>query len=403
MISLIRQSMQLTFVFILLLLIGSQNIGCSGNSDNPSNDSSTSAAPRHDPTGDDVGLGDDNNPPANDSSGFKGTWDLNRGDVISGCLGRDCIPSIQNPDFVSVAQVNYLDVDDLVWGLVLKDRILGFPENIMDWHEVVNLLDGNHELAVTYCPLTGSAIAVNLSLSGLEGGFPTREYGVSGFLYNNNLIAYDRGSGSNWSQMYLRCVNGRLRGTPMVTIPLIETTWKNWKRMFPNSRVLSTDTGFDRNYDIFPYGNYKEVEGLLFPLTNEDHRLFFKERVHGIITDRFNPAAKVYRFSLFAAKARAINDNINGKPVVVAGWKSADLYVSYSRVLSDGSVLTFSIKTDSPAIYPFDLVDQEGSVWNLLGKAVSGPRMGQTLTPTASYNAYWFAWGAFFPQVPLFR
>ena len=110
----IRHTMQLTFVFILLLFVGSQNIGCSGNSDNPSNDSSTSAAPRHDPTGDDGGLGDDN-PPANDSSGFKGTWDLNRGDVISGCLGRDCIPSIQNPDFVSVAQVHYLDVDDTLF------------------------------------------------------------------------------------------------------------------------------------------------------------------------------------------------------------------------------------------------------------------------------------------------
>lgn len=112
--------------------------------------------------------------------------------------------------------------------------------------------------------------------------------------------------------------------------------------------------------------------------------------------------AKIYRFRLFENGARAINDDVNSNPVVIAGMESADFYISYSRLAKDGTILTFDVKTETPAIYPFDLIDNEGTVWNILGKAVSGPRSGEQLTPTVSYNAYWFAWGTFFPDVLIY-
>ncbi len=347
--------------------------------------------------------GDD--PVANDSSGSKGTWDLPRAEVATGCLGRDCIPSIESPVFVNTSDVDFVDDTDLVWGLVSEGKVWGFPENIMDWHEVVNLRYRGQQFVITYCPLTGSAVALDLMATGEQRSFNEFEgmasFGVSGLLYNNNLINYDRGTGSNWAQMYLRCVNGRYRGVEMITVPLIETTFRNWKKMFPNSLMLSDDTGFDRNYDIFPYGNFKEVEGLLFPINNHDRRLFFKERLHGIVTDRVGPSAKTYRFSFFA-HPRAVNDQLDGLSVVVAGMQDADTYVSYLREVN-GTTLTFEIKTDNPDIYPFDLVDNEGTVWNVLGHAISGPRTGERLIATPSYNAYWFAWGTFFEDVPIHR
>lgn len=385
-------------------------VGCSGD-DTPSSPQILSGGIGDDESdggndesgGNDDESGGDDDSTANDSSGTKGTWDLPKSEIVAGCFGLDCIPSIDNPKFVTVPEVNFVDETDLVWGLVLNGNVWGFPENIMDWHETVNFNDANISVAITYCPFTGSALAVNLRATTIDDFFENRaSLGISGLLYNNNLINYDRATGSNWSQMYMRSVNGRLRGMPTVKVPLIETTWSKWKEMFPNSLVLSDDTGFNRNYDIWPYGNFKEVEDLLFPLTIEDHRLFFKERVHGIVTDRFAPSAKVYRFIDFE-NPRTINDEVDGRSVVVAGMSSADVYVSYSRVAQDGTVLTFSIKTDNPTIFPFDLVDTEGTVWNLLGHAVSGPREGEQLRPTDSYNAYWFAWGAFFPGVPIYQ
>lgn len=396
----------LTFVVIIALF----TVGCS-NSDNPTTSQVSQNGtgdvtpddnddPIHDGSGE--GLGDSST--GDDTSGAKGTWDLDRTHVIFGCsTGKDCIPSIQNPKFINVQSATHLEDDDLIYGLAFKGEVKAYPVNILDWHEVVNDDYSGTKVTITYCPLTGSGIAAIPPVSDERGGGGIRQFGVSGFLYNNNLIVYDRATDSNWSQMYLRCVNGILRRTPMRVIPLIQTSWKTWKKMFPSSLVMTENTGFDRNYDIFPYGNYKEVEGLLFPLTVEDRRLFFKELVYGIITDRFNPQAKTYRFSVFNDGARAINDVVHGEAVVVAGMQSADFYISYSRTLRDGTVLTFETKTENPSIYPFDLVDNEGTVWNLLGEAISGPRTGEKLIPTDSYNAYWFAWGAMFPGVPIYQ
>jgi hypothetical protein len=45
--------------------------------------------------------------------------------------------------------------------------------------------------------------------------------------------------------------------------------------------------------------------------------------------------------------------------------------------------------------------DNEGSVWDVFGNAVSGPRAGEQLAMTNSYTAMWFAWAAFFPNAEI--
>jgi len=357
------------------------------------------SVPNYDPTG---------TPPLvrTDTSEVNAAWDVPGGgtEVILGCLfGRDCIPSVENPELIPADAAGQLQDDDLVLGFVHEDDARAYPLRILDWHEIINDKFDNLSVSITYCPLTGSSVAIDISKGGLEYvDTNLKTFGVSGFLYNNNLIAYDRGTRSNWVQMLLRAVNGPLKGKPMFVLPIIETSWRTWKKMFPNSRVVSDNTGFRRQYDLFPYGDYRTNPSLLFPIMHDDKRLPRKERLHGIITDRFAPSAKTYPFSLFENAARAINDVADGQEVVVAGMQSADLYISYSRVAADGTVLTFDIKSESPSMFPFDLVDNEGSVWNVLGEAVAGPRAGEKLRPTVSYNAYWFAWGTLFPNVPIY-
>ena len=385
-------------IVISCILISQVLLSCSPN--NPQ--SSSLDIPNYDPGGDD---GDTGPSPGNNTNDLKYRWDVpgGGGQIVTGCFSRDCIPSLEDPELISAQNATKLNDDDLILGLTYEDDARAYPLRILDWHEIVNQTFGATVISITYCLLTGSGLGIHVTGTSLEyASTNLLTFGISGLLYNNNLIPYDRGTGSNWSQMLLRCVNGVLRGTPMITVPLIETSWKSWKQMFPNSKVLSDNTGFDRPYDIFPYGVYRTDPFLLFSIQIDDTRLPRKERVHGIITDRFNPKAKIYRFRLFENGARAINDDVNSNPVVIAGMESADFYISYSRLAKDRTILTFDVKTETPAIYPFDLIDNEGTVWNILGKAVSGPRSGEQLTPTVSYNAYWFAWGTFFPDVLIY-
>ena len=106
------------------------------------------------------------------------------------------------------------------------------------------------------------------------------EFGVSGLLYNSNLILYDRATNSNWPQMLMASANGSQSGKSATQKPIVETTWERFKMMYPQALVLNDNTGFSRDYNDYPYGNYLTNPRLLFQVKNvEDERLNKKERI----------------------------------------------------------------------------------------------------------------------------
>lgn len=220
-----------------------------------------------------------------------GNWLIPESEVKNGGPGKDGIPALVNPEMLDFSNTTYLDEEDLVLGLILNGEARAYPHKILDWHEIINDgLQGN-SLVITYCPLTGTGIGRSQTPSSSDVTF-----GVSGKLYNSNLIPYDRKTDSYWSQIRLDCIHGERKGEKLETFQLIETTWQTWSAMYPRTKVVSTNTGYSRNYDVYPYGNYKTDPGLYFPVSINDNRLHPKERVHGII---FNDKAKVYRFENF--------------------------------------------------------------------------------------------------------
>ena len=153
----------------------------------------------------------DNKPPGgrNNNSNAGGDWLIPQGEVRDGGPGKDGIPALVAPQRVTINDPtnHYLTDDDLVLGFYNEGSVVAYPHAILDWHEIINDRVGGQAIAVTYCPLTGTGIGWGSILNGEETTF-----GVSGLLYNSNLIPYDRKSGSNWSQIRLECVNGPLIG-----------------------------------------------------------------------------------------------------------------------------------------------------------------------------------------------
>lgn len=219
-------------------------------------------------------------------------------DFVFAPTAKDAIPALELPrnqifrDQENLNQPFYLSNDDLVVGIKINGRFRAYPHAILNWHEIINDTLGGQAFSLIYCPLTGTATAWERRIDGEETTF-----GVSGILFNNNVVPYDRKTGSYWSQMEAVCIFGENQGNRPNGIQLIETTWDLWKRMYPDPEIISDQTGFQRDYTFYPYGDYiTNHDFLSFPLVFDDPRLPRKERVHGVV---INGEAKVYPLKSF--------------------------------------------------------------------------------------------------------
>jgi len=269
-------------------------------------------------------------------------------DILSGGPPRDGIPAIDHPVFVKAAAVDYLRDGDIVVGLVFDGGARAYPLRILIWHEVVNDVVAGAPVAVTYCPLCGTSMVFSRDIND-----KTRTFGVSGLLYQSDVLLYDREDESLWSQLGMKAVTGAQAGTTLKWLPSEHLTWRAWREKYPQSEVLSPNTGYHRNYDGNAYASYFASDALMFPAPLRRRELANKERVVGVLIDG-------------VAKAYALKDLPDGRPVEdnVAGRALRVLYNSahqYPRITDDsGEVI--------PAVV-----------------------------------AFWFAWQAFYPHTALWK
>ena len=192
----------------------------------------------------------------------------------------DFLPTTNDEESFFVAD------NDLVIVVSLNGETKVYPHSILDWHEIVNDVVGGEQLSITYCPLTGTAKIFKQNDA----------FGVSGLLYNSNVIAFDRTTESLWTQLDAQCIYGPRIGEEIETVPFVEMPWSSWRRFQSSPKVMSDDTGINRDYNEYPYGDYRETDIVSFPLRYLDRRLPVKERVFSIIIDGQAKAISHERF-----------------------------------------------------------------------------------------------------------
>ncbi len=328
------------------------------------------------------------------SAAHDGAWLIPEDQVFDGGPGRDGIPSLFEPQFQAASQVTFLSSTDLVVGIRVGDTVRGYPHIVLDWHEIANDQIAQSFYAVTYCPLTGSAIGWNRKIDG-----SVTTFGVSGLLYNTNLLPYDRETASNWSQMEMKCVNGVRSGKTPETFQVIETTWESFQQMFPDSKIITPATGFSRSYGTYPYGDYRTNHGwVIFPIGNDDRRLNRKVRVLGFVV---GGQSKAYPISVFTENTTIIEELFGGEKIVSVGNSSRNFAAIFKRTATDGTVLSFEAVTGNGTAV---MSDAEGTNYDIFGFGLDGPRKGQRLEAISeSYIAYWFAWAAFHPDTEIYQ
>ncbi len=293
------------------------------------------------------------------SKPIKNGFDLKNSQIAAanihqGGPAKDGIASIDKPKFVSATQATFLNPNDRVLGVVRGGEARAYPIKILNWHEIVNDRIRGQGVAITYCPLCGTGM-VFLSQVKAKNKKVTLSFGVSGLLYNSDVLLYDRETQSLWSQIMGKAVNGPLAGTPLQSIPVAHIRWKDWKQQYPQTKVLSIDTGYSRDYNRSPYQDYDNNRSILFPVSAKSNQYHPKERVLGICIKQ---RCKAYPFSeLSRSGERSISDNFAGQ----------SLTINFDPDNRDGQI-----------------IDRKGNV-------------------LSSVNSFWFAWFAFHPKTQVYR
>lgn len=262
---------------------------------------------------------------------------------------RDGIPALDDPVFVPADQAAFLEDEDRVLGVSIGNVAKAYPIRILDWHEIVNDDFDGSPVVVSYCPLCGTGMAFDASVGG-----QARSFGVSGLLYNSDVLLYDRESESLWSQVIRKSVSGPMIGKELRQLPMSHTTWRDWRTRHPGTLTLSADTGHSRDYSRSPYGGYAESTSIFFPVKNKSARYHPKELVIGVDLEG---STKAYPFAELSKAEAVIDDNVGGTPLRIE----------------------------------FDAVNRTGRVLD-----ESGGEIPSTI-------AFWFAWYAFFPDTAVFE
>ena len=386
--------MKWVFSTAVFVILGFSLFGCGGDSATNSGNSGT-------PTPFNVGVN-------SSAAGGENFLDVSSFplDQIEEITSRDGIPALTDPPFVDPGHEGaaYLEDSDLVLGLRIGSAAKAYPHNIGWWHEIVNDIVGG-SLVVTFCPLTGTGMVFRDGNGELGGRFTA---GVSGLLFNNNLIMYDRRDGETlYPQMTFSGIKGSNLSESLVLMPVIETTWGYWKRLHPNTTVVSSLNGeyTPDMYVHYPYGDYRELDTVpffsVFPRLDSNpmaERFEPKSRVLGV---RFGSQAKAYPFENLENEA-VINDNVAGQDIVVVYYGAEQLAIPYFRWMDQ--TLTFDRVASNDPVYPFMLKDREtGTVWNLMGEALEGQLEGRELAQVPAHNAFWFAWATFWRDTEIFQ
>ncbi len=322
--------------------------------------------------------------------------------IVSGGPAPDGIPSIDEPNFSSVDDVDWLADDEAVILLDLDDQTRVYPVQILIWHEIVNDVVGETPVTITFCPLCNSAVAFDRRVQD-----EVLDFGTSGSLYNSALVMYDRQTESLWTHFDGLSVVGTLMGTELRRIPVQTVAWETVREAHPDALVLNRDTENPRNYGRNAYPNYDLRDGPL-PGFFQDTTNDVLPAMNRIVGVREPAASEPITIPLELLQSeRALGVDASGTPLV-AFWAPGAASALEAETVDGGRdigqtgvfdpVVGDRELTFSPAGDDGFVDDQTGSTWTVLGAATDGPLAGTKLEPVEHLDTFWFAWSSYVPN-----
>ena len=309
-------------------------------------------------------------------------------EIVWGGVRQDGIPPLRDPAMLAAQDAGYLEDDHIVFGISVNGDARAYPKRILAWHEMFVDTVGGVPVAGVYCTLCGTVILYRTEHDGVH-----HRLGTSGFLYRSNKLMYDLATQSLWSTMRGTPVVGPLVGKGIVLErgSVVTTTWGEWRRRHPGTRVLSLDTGYMRDYaEGAAYRDYFATDALMFLVPVLDRRLKNKDEVFTLLLAR-HPEAPLAIAAAFLAANPVHHDAIEGTALVV---------------LTDPSGANRAYASEDVTFARYDgdrrVEDETGTIWTMDEYALTAED-GRVLHRILAQRAFWFGWYAAFPNTRLVR
>lgn len=304
----------------------------------------------------------------------------------------DAIPSLINPAVASAtsAEATAYSDDEPVFGVAFDGQARAYPLRILDWHEMVNDALGEQRFFIAYCVLCGSAVAYDSYIDGV-GRFI---FSTSGLLRRSNKLMYDRQTMSLWSALEGRPILGPLASANpdwrLRRLPIVRTTWGEWKRVHPKTTVLSMETGYRREYTPGqPYGEYFASPNTMFPVGRRSAALKTKDWIYGLWLDG---KPKAYPLKAFE-NTPVLVDEVAGRKVLLLGRAERLEVRAYE---TDGREFVWNSGTKTLQ------ERQTKRNWRLEEEGLLGPD-GEKFQRLPGHLAYWFGWYAAFDKTEVYQ
>ncbi|WP_299440666.1 DUF3179 domain-containing protein [uncultured Aquimarina sp.] len=310
-------------------------------------------------------------------------------EVRWGGVIQDGIPPLRNPKMISANNANYLDDNDIVFGISINGDIRAYPKRILAWHEMFTDTVGGIPVAGVYCTLCGTVILYKTEKDGIK-----YQLGTSGFLYRSNKLMYDQKTQSLWNTLWGKPVIGPLigKGIELEYLSVVTTTWGAWKKLHPNTTVLSLQTGHDRDYgEGIAYQDYFATDKLMFSIPKKDKRLKNKQEILAIRLPS-ETDENIAISSKFLKKNSIYTGEINNKNFTVFTDKSGAHRTYFT-------LTTQFISYDKQST----ATDQNGNIWTLYENRLENNTTKEVLRRLPTHNAFWFGYKAAFPDTKLIK
>lgn len=299
-------------------------------------------------------------------------WTIDKG-LING--SDNPFPLAKDPVMFLAKNVEFLADDILVAAVSLDGEVKIYPYNYLNNFESVNDKINGTTYAITYCPLTQSALLINGEYK--NDPFILR---ASGYLLHDNVILKNEKSDTYWSQMMGECIKGSYAGEVSETLNFVEMTWKTVKEHFPDAKVFTNSS-----VPIAQSGS-----------TANKADVKIGDLVYGIIggknlgsVEGKSPPVFIYHYDDFGVSTTLKSVIIDSKKTLVIGNKSDHYITSY---INDSNATFEAVQNEFPVV----MKDSDNNEWNLFGQAVTGPRQGDQLQSHTGFFALFWAWEKFY-------